>query len=78
MQALQKRALAQLRLTRASDGRESLESAATLGRSLQLWGLHRYTLEELSRLYGQLGEVSLRRTMEQELKALPAQEFAHG
>lgn len=78
VQALQKRALAQLRLTRASDGRESLESAATLGRSLQLWGLHRYTLEELSRLYGQLGEVSLRRTMEQELKALPAQEFAHG
>lgn len=78
VQALQKRALAQLRLTRPSDGRESLEGAAALGRSLELWGLHRYTLEELSRLYGQLGEVSLRRTTEQELKALPAQEFVHG
>lgn len=78
VQALQKRALAQLRLTRASDGRESLESAAALGRNLELWGLHRYTLEELARLYGKLGEVSLRQMTEQELKNLPAQEFAHG
>lgn len=78
VQALQKRALTQLRLNRSSDGRESLESAATLGRSLELWGLHRYTLEELARLYGQLGDLSLRQTTEQELKALPVQESAHG
>ncbi len=76
--ALQKRALTQLRLNRSSDGRKSLENAATLGRSMELWGLHRYTLEELARLYGQLGDLPLRQTTEQELKALPVQEFAHG
>jgi len=77
VQALQKRALCQLRMTRFIDARESLESAAALGRSLELWGLHRYTLLELERLYGQLGEATLRNATEQELKALPAQESAH-
>lgn len=77
LQALHKRALCQLRLARLSDGRESLESAAQLGRSLELWGLHRYTLVELGRLYGRLGELKLRNATEQELRALPAQEAIH-
>jgi len=77
LQALQKLALCQLRQARMQDARQNLETAATLGRSLDLNGLHRYTLEELLRLYEAQGEVLLHRQVGDELRALPVEESAH-
>ncbi len=77
VQAFQKLALCQLRQARVQEARQNLEAAATLGRSLELWGLHRYTLEELLRLYEAQGEVLLHRQIGDELRKLPIEEFAH-
>lgn len=78
VQALQKRALSQLRQDRQGEARVTLETAATLGRNLEMWGLHRFTLAELGQLYGQAGERELSRQVAAELQTLPAMESAHG